>query len=81
MVKTLGIEMGRNKTMADLRKRKILLKDSNLLAQRYLDNGYFEVKDVVKSNKFNTRVIPTTFVTPKEIDYLANIYVKNKIVS
>jgi prophage antirepressor-like protein len=80
-VKSFGKGIGRNKVMADLRKRQVLLKGSNLPAQRYLDNGYFEVKDVVKSNKFNTRVIPTTFVTPKGIDYLAKIYVKSQIVS
>ncbi|WP_440118511.1 Rha family transcriptional regulator [Paenibacillus sp. QZ-Y1] len=73
-VKSFGIGIGRNKVMADLRKRKILLKGSNLPAQRFLDNGYFEVKDVIKKNKYRSKVIPTTYVTPKGIDYLAKIY-------
>ncbi|MEK4008330.1 phage antirepressor [Paenibacillus sp. FSL H3-0333] len=80
-VKSFGKGIGRNKVMADLRKRKVLLKGSNLPAQRFLDNGFFEVKDVIKSNKFNTRVIPTTFVTPKGIDYLAKIYVNKEKIS
>lgn len=73
-VKSLGKGIGRNKTMKDLRKRGVLLKKHNIPAQRFVDNGYFEVKDVIKTNKFKTRVIPTTFVTPKGLDYLAKLY-------
>jgi Rha family phage regulatory protein len=74
VVKTFGKGIGRNKTMYDMRKKKILLKNSNLPAQSYIDNGYFAVKDVIKTNRYKTRIFPTTFVTPKGIDFLAKMY-------
>lgn len=57
--------MGRNKLMAELRALKILTS-RNIPYQRFLDAGYFEVKESTQ-NGFN---IPTTYTTPKGIDYI-----------
>ncbi|EGL20100.1 MULTISPECIES: antA/AntB antirepressor family protein [unclassified Paenibacillus] len=71
--KSIGI--GRNKMFVDLRKRGIILKGSNVVKQQYIDRGLFVVKNVNKINKYKNKIIPTTFVTPKGLDYLAKLYI------
>ena len=60
----LGI--GRNTFMAKLRELGILTS-KNIPYQRFLDSGFFEVKES-SQNGFN---VATTYITPKGIDYLS----------
>lgn len=68
--KVLGI--GRNKLFAELRKRKIFMGD-NTPYQKYIDRGYFVVKE--KPIKMGEQVInkPQTYVTAKGVDYLSRL--------
>lgn len=56
---------GRNTMMKELRSLKIITS-RNIPYQKYLEAGYFEVKESTQ-NGFN---IATTYVTPKGIEYL-----------
>lgn len=64
--KLLGF--GRNTLFIELRDRKILMKN-NSPYQRYIDSGYFTVKENVVGNGF---VKPQTFVTGKGLIWLEN---------
>lgn len=61
--KTVGY--GPNKLLASLRAAKILMKNGNrrnLPYQKYINSGYFIVKDVITSNGFATTL---AYITPK----------------
>ena len=56
------INLGRNKLMAKLRELDILMKNSTLPYQKYIDAGYFEVsQEIIGSGK----LIPFTLITGK----------------
>lgn len=56
------INLGRNKLMTKLRDLGILMKNSTLPYQKYIDAGYFEVsQEIIESGK----LIPFTLVTGK----------------
>jgi anti-repressor protein len=67
VAKSLGV--GRNKLFAFLREEEILMKD-NTPYQRYINSGYFVVKEIPikgKSVAFNKT---QTYVTAKGVDYI-----------
>lgn len=67
VAKSLGI--GRNNLFKLLKQKKVLM-ENNTPYQRYMDSGYFVVKE--KPIKMGGQVInkPQTYVTPKGVSYL-----------
>ncbi len=65
--KALG--WGRNKLFAELRNRKILMRD-NKPYQEYIDRGYFVVKEKPIDMGGFTFNKPQTYVTPKGVDFI-----------
>lgn len=76
VAKALG--WGRNKLFAELRDKKILMSD-NRPYQRYIDAGYFVVKE--KSIQMGGQVInkPQTYVTAKGVSWLEKILSKEGV--
>jgi anti-repressor protein len=70
VAKVLGV--GRNKLFAFLRENKIFMGD-NTPYQRYIERGYFVVKE--KPIEMGSQVInkPQTFVTSKGVDYISKL--------
>lgn len=66
------LKVGRNKLFELLRTKKILMSD-NVPYQKYIDRGYFEVKETPVSMGGQTINKPQTFVTAKGIDYIDNL--------
>jgi phage antirepressor YoqD-like protein len=67
------IGWGRNKMLEELRRKKILIsegKHKNLPYQRFIDEGYFEVKARTVSVRSFEKVTTTTYVTPRGLEYL-----------
>lgn len=60
---------GRNKLFAELRRRKILMRD-NKPYQEYIDRGYFVVKEKPIDMGEFTFNKPQTYVTPKGVDFI-----------
>lgn len=71
--KTLG--MGRNKLYEFLRNEKVFMSD-NTPYQRFIDNGYFVVKQNAISNGNFSKIHPQPFVTAKGIDYISKLLKK-----
>lgn len=67
-----AIGWGRNKLFAELRRRKILMRD-NKPYQEYIDRGYFVVKEKPIEMGGFTFNKPQTYVTPKGVDYLSRL--------
>lgn len=63
------IDIGRNKLFAWLKDKRILLSD-NTPYQRYIDQNYFTVREVVKNTVYGTKVFPKTYVTGKGQIYI-----------
>lgn len=64
-----AIGWGRNKLFAELRERKILMRD-NKPYQEYIDRGYFVVKEKPIDMGGFTFNKPQTYVTPKGVDFI-----------
>ena len=58
------IKIGRNKLFQWLREQKILMK-SNIPYQRYIDSGYFQVKESTFKTPYGEKTAQTTYVTGK----------------
>ncbi len=59
-----NIPIGRNRLFKWLRKNRILMSD-NLPYQKFIDRGYFAVKETVFEVDSMTRTYQQTFVTGK----------------
>jgi phage antirepressor YoqD-like protein len=70
IAKALGT--GRNKLFEILRTKKILMC-SNIPYQRYIDDGYFIVKEKPITMGESTINKPQTFVTAKGVNYISKI--------
>lgn len=70
---------GRNKLFAFLRDSEVLMKN-NLPYQRYLDAGYFEVREVSTQRGDLTVNVTQTLVTPKGMDFIGRL-LKSKPVA
>lgn len=74
VAKSFGI--GRNKLFDFLRERKVLISKGtmkNTPYQRFLDNDYFEVREVSTFRGDKTINVTQTMITPKGIDYIGKI--------
>lgn len=68
-----NIKIGRNTLFSWLRKEKILMKD-NIPYQKYIDNGYFEVKESTYETPYGVKSQQVTLVTGK-----GQIYITEKL--
>ena len=64
IVRDENINVGRNRLFSWLRNNKYLMKD-NVPYQKYIDNNYFEVVEVIKNTAYGTNVYPKTLITGK----------------
>lgn len=69
LLKDENINVGRNRLFDYLRKNKILMQN-NLPYQRYIDEGYFRVKELTYSTPYGDKVQNKTYVTGKGQIYL-----------
>ena len=58
------IKIGRNKLFQWLREQKILMKN-NIPYQRYIDSGYFQIKESTFKMPYGEKTAQTTYVTEK----------------
>ena len=73
LLKDEHINIGRNRLFDWLRRKEILMKN-NIPYQRYIDDGYFQVKESVYQTPYGTKTQQTTFVTGK-----GQIYITEKL--
>lgn len=67
------IPIGRNKLFGYLRSKKILMSN-NVPYQKYVDNGYFKIKEKITTTAYGERTYTTTYVTGK-----GQIYITEKL--
>lgn len=72
-LKDENINIGRNRLFEWLRKKDILMRN-NIPYQRYIDGGYFQVKESTFETPYGTKTQQTTFVTGK-----GQIYITEKL--
>ena len=73
LLKDENIDIGRNRLFDWLRRKEILMKN-NMPYQRYIDGGYFQVKESTYETSYGTKTQQTTFVTGK-----GQIYITEKL--
>ena len=73
LLKDEHINIGRNRLFDWLRKKEIFMKN-NMPYQRYIDGGYFQVKESVYETPYGSKTQQTTFVTGK-----GQIYITEKL--
>lgn len=73
LLKDEHINIGRNRLFDWLRRKEILMKN-NIPYQRYIDGGYFQVKESTYETPYGTKTQQTTFVTGK-----GQIYITEKL--
>lgn len=64
IVKNESIDIGRNRLFEWLRNNKYLMTN-NTPYQKYLDNEYFKVKEVIKTTAYGVKTFPKTLITGK----------------
>lgn len=64
IVKNENIKIGRNRLFEWLRNNKYLMVN-NTPYQKYLENEYFKVKEVVKTTAYGVKTFPKTLITGK----------------
>lgn len=69
LLKDEHIEIGRNRLFEWLRNHNILMLN-NTPYQRYIDSGYFKVKESVRNTPYGQKIYTTTYVTGKGQIYL-----------
>ena len=73
LLKDEHINIGRNRLFEWLRKKEILMKN-NMPYQRYIEGGYFQVKESVYETPYGSKTQQTTYVTGK-----GQIYITEKL--
>lgn len=73
LLKDENINIGRNRLFTWLRKNKILMSN-NIPYQRYIEGGYFQVKESTYETPYGTKTQQTTYVTVK-----GQIYITEKL--
>lgn len=73
LLKDEHINIGRNRLFDWLRKKEILMKN-NMPYQRYIDSGYFQIKESVYETAYGTKTQQTTYVTGR-----GQIYITEKL--
>lgn len=64
-----NIPIGRNKLFEWLRTNKILMKN-NTPYQKYIDGGYFKIRESTKETAYGSKIFVTTYVTGKGQIYI-----------
>lgn len=60
-----GFDIGRNRLFKYMKNNNILMSN-NVPYQKYIENGYFKVKEVCKSNSYGNKMLfSTTYITGK----------------
>ena len=77
VAKSLGY--GRNKLYDFLREKKVLMKD-NLPYQRFIDNGYFTVKENPIDKGGFVKNHSQTYVSAKGFNYIDNLLKENNVI-
>jgi anti-repressor protein len=67
---------GRTRLYKMLREEGIVMKDSTLPYQRFIDAGYFKVVERPRANGDSAKIDPATRVTAKGFDYIARVFKK-----
>ncbi len=73
LLKDEHINIGRNRLFEWLRRKEILMRN-NMPYQRYVDGGYFRVKESTYETPYGTKTQQTTYVTGK-----GQIYITEKL--
>nr|DAV24312.1 MAG TPA: repressor domain protein [Bacteriophage sp.] len=73
LLKDEKINIGRNRLFQWLRQKEILMTN-NIPYQRYIDAGYFQVKESTYETPFGTKTQQTTYVTGK-----GQLYITEKL--
>lgn len=73
LLKDEHINIGRNRLFEWLRRKEILMKN-NMPYQRYIDGGYFQVKESVYETPYGSKTLQTTYVTGR-----GQIYITEKL--
>lgn len=73
LLKDEHINIGRNRLFEWLRRKEILMKN-NMPYQRYIDGGYFQVKESVYETPYGSKTQQTTKITGK-----GQIYITEKL--
>lgn len=73
LLKDEHINIGRNRLFEQLRRKEILMKN-NMPYQRYIDGGYFQVKESVYETPYGSKTQQTTKITGK-----GQIYITEKL--
>lgn len=73
LLKDEHINIGRNRLFQWLRQKEILMTN-NIPYQRYIDAGYFQVKESTYETPFGTKTQQTTYVTGK-----GQLYITEKL--
>lgn len=66
------IDIGRNRLFEWLRNKEILMKN-NLPYQKYVNSGYFQVKESTKETAYGSKIFATTYVTGKGQIYITEM--------
>lgn len=75
ILKDKNIDIGRNRLMKYLRK-KLILMSNNMPYQKYMNLGYFNVKEVAKEDALGVNVYPKTYVTGKGQHFIVDLLTK-----
>ena len=82
LLKQNGVDTGQKRLFEQLRNEGYLMKTGssrNMPKQKYVANGFFQIKETVISNPDGSvRMTKTTKVTGKGQQYFLNKYLKNK---
>ena len=73
LLKDEHINIGRNRLFEWLRRKEILMKN-NMPYQRYIEGGYFQVKESVYETPYGSKTQQTTYVTGR-----GQIYITEKL--
>lgn len=73
LLKDENIDIGRNRLFTWLKNKNILM-ERNVPYQRYINDGYFKVKEITMQTPYGTKIYPKTYVTGK-----GQIYITQKI--
>lgn len=73
------LNTGSKRLLAFLREKEVMMKvkNDNIPYQRYIDIGYFVVKDDTTEKNGNIINYSTTYVTPKGIDWISKLLNKH----
>lgn len=77
LLKDEHINIGRNRLFEWLRRKEILMKN-NMPYQRYIDGGYFQVKESVYETPYGSKTQQTTKITGKGQIYMNVVLILSK---